>query len=115
LSEWLNMLEEDRKEPVKEESKKTNTKSPEKKIIPTIENGSINISKTDQESEKDLSSIENALNSIDVSRGLFKMVTLIVDRKSTKEQMNLKIKKQLLTPEGFGTFLENLSIYLKSI
>ena len=98
-----------------QESKKASTKTPDKiqdtsKIIPDKI-----VCLDENVSENSISSIENILNSIDISRGLYRVATLSGDRKSTKEQMNLKIKKILLTPEGFGNFLENLSKYLKSI
>jgi hypothetical protein len=62
--------------------------------------------------EKGPSEVRMTLDGI---RGLYLIASGYGDKKSKKEELEQKLKESLLNPLGFGSFLENLSKYLKSI
>lgn len=52
---------------------------------------------------------------LDGIRGLFLIATGIGDKKSNKIILEQKLKEILLTPMGFGSFMENIAKYLKTV
>jgi hypothetical protein len=52
---------------------------------------------------------------LDAIRGIYFFTTLVGDKKMNKDDLERQLKIILLTPQGFGQFLENISRYLKRI
>lgn len=96
-------------EKFRKQAKEGEEKKEKKKIITKKEE--VSKKKIKKISKKE-SSITNP--TLDTLRGIYFFMTGIGDKTMSKNQITLKIK-QLLSPNTFGIFLENLSKYLQSI
>jgi hypothetical protein len=59
--------------------------------------------------------VKNVNMTLDGLRGLYLIASGIGDKKANKTALEQKLKAELLTPAGFGSFMENLAKYLKSV
>ena len=73
------------------------------------------IAQQQTESSEPLLHAPNISPTLDAIRGIYFFTTLIGDKKATKKQLEEQLKAILLTPQGFGQFLDHISRYLINI
>lgn len=105
----LDELKKEEKKPIKKESKVE-----PKKVKKKVKVKEIVVEDTPLQ-KGNLYYFPTVNMTIDALRGIYRILTGIGDKKLTKQQLEMKIKEELLKPDSFGIFLKNLSTYLESI
>lgn len=120
LAEKMRKIKEEQLKKDEEEANKKRLEEEKKKTQVKVDIPKEIVIKSKPKDEKPKIQVEQKSNSevkmtLDGIRGLILIASGYGDKKSKKEELELKLKESLLNPKGFGDFLENLSKYLKSI